>query len=178
LIVLAALAALGAVLAVGAGAATQSSSTAAGGTVVKLRTTGLGRVVADSRGFVLYLFLADKGTRSSCYGSCAAYWPPVLTKARPTAAAGARAGLLGTTKRKDGKLQVTYAGHPLYRFVLDSKAGLTKGEGLDDFGGRWYAVSPTGKKVVVSTDDHGGTTTTGTTGTTTDPYGYGGGGGG
>jgi predicted lipoprotein with Yx(FWY)xxD motif len=178
LIVFAALAALGAVLAVGAGAATRSHASAGGGAVIKVRSSGIGRVVADSRGFVLYLFLGDKGKHSSCYGSCAAYWPPVLTKSRPTAAAGARAGLLGTTKRKDGKLQVTYAGHPLYRFVLDSKAGLTKGEGLDDFGGHWYAVSATGRKVVVSTDDHGGTTTTSTTGTTTDPYGYGGGGGG
>jgi predicted lipoprotein with Yx(FWY)xxD motif len=178
LIVLAALAALGAVLAVGAGAATRSSSTAAAGTVVKVRTTGLGKAVADSRGFVLYMFLGDKGKRSSCYGSCAGYWPPVLTKGTPKATAGAKAGLLGMTKRKDGKLQVTYAGHPLYRFALDSKAGQTKGEGLDDFGAHWYAVSAAGKKIVVSTDDHGGSTTTGTGTTTTDPYGYGGGGGG
>jgi len=178
LIVFAALAALGATLAVGAGAATQSGSTASGGTVVKVRTSGLGRVVSDSRGFVLYMFLGDKGKRSSCYGSCAAYWPAVLTKATPKASAGAKSGLLGTTRRKDGKLQVTYAGHPLYRFALDSKAGQTKGEGLDDFGAHWYAVSAAGKKVVVSTEDHGGTTTTTTGTTTTDPYGYGGGGGG
>jgi predicted lipoprotein with Yx(FWY)xxD motif len=178
LIVLTALAALGATLAVGAGAATRSSSTASGGAVVKVRATGLGKAVSDSRGFVLYMFLGDKGKRSSCYGSCAAYWPPVLTKAKPTASEGAKAGLLGTTKRKDGKLQVTYAGHPLYRFALDGKAGQTKGEGLDDFGAHWYAVSAAGKKIVVSTDDHGGTTTSTTGTTTTDPYGYGGGGGG
>jgi predicted lipoprotein with Yx(FWY)xxD motif len=178
LIVLAALAALGATLAVGAGAATRSSSTASGGTAINVRTSGLGKVVADSRGFVLYMFLGDKGKRSACYGSCAAYWPPVLTKAAPKASSGAKAGLLGTTKRKDGKLQVTYAGHPLYRFALDSKAGQTKGEGLDDFGAHWYAVSAAGTKVVVSTADHGGTTTSTTGTTTTDPYGYGGGGGG
>jgi predicted lipoprotein with Yx(FWY)xxD motif len=170
-------AALGAVLAVGAGAATRSSATVSGGAVVKLRATGIGRVVSDSRGYVLYLFLGDKGKHSSCYGSCAAYWPAFVTKGKPTAIAGARAGLLGTSKRTDGELQVTYAGHPLYRFALDHKAGQTKGEGLDDFGGHWYAVSATGKKIVVSTDDSHGTTTT-TTGPTTDPYGYGGGGGG
>ena len=178
LIVLAALAALGATLAVGAGAATRSSSAASGGTVIKLRSSGIGKVVSDSRGFVLYMFLGDKGKRSSCYGTCAGYWPAVLTKAKPRASAGAKAGLLGTTKRKDGTLQVTYAGHPLYRFALDSKAGQTKGEGLDDFGAHWWAVSAAGTKVVVSTASSSGTGTSTTGTTTTDPYGYGGGGGG
>jgi predicted lipoprotein with Yx(FWY)xxD motif len=176
LIVLAALAALGATLAVGAGAATRSSSTASGGTVIKLRSSSIGKVLSDSHGFVLYMFLGDKGKRSSCYGTCAGYWPAVLTKAKPKASTGAKAGLLGTTRRKDGTLQVTYAGHPLYRFALDSKAGQTKGEGLDDFGAHWWAVSAAGTKVVVNTASSSGTTTTGTT--TTDPYGYGGGGGG
>jgi predicted lipoprotein with Yx(FWY)xxD motif len=177
LLVLAALAALGALVAVGAGAAARSSA-ATSGAVVKIRSTGLGRVLTDSRGFTLYLFLGDKSKQSTCYGTCASFWPAVVTKGKPKAVAGAKASLLGTTKRNDGKLQITYAGHPLYRFALDKQSGQTKGEGLDDFGAHWYAVSATGKKVAVSVDDSPGTTTTTTTGTTTDPYGYGGGGGG
>jgi predicted lipoprotein with Yx(FWY)xxD motif len=182
-LVLAALAALGAAAAVGVNAAVRSSSTAGGAAVVKVRATGLGRVLTDSRGFTLYLFLADKSGKSACYGSCASFWPALVTTGKPKIGAGAKAGLLGTTKRRNGQLQVTYAGHPLYRFALDKKAGQTSGEGLNDFGAHWYAVSAAGKKVVKSASSSGGsgsgggtTTTTGTT--TTDPYGNGGGGGG
>jgi predicted lipoprotein with Yx(FWY)xxD motif len=167
-LVLAALATLGAVAAVGAA-------------VVKVRATGLGRVLTDSRGFTLYLFLADRSGKSACNGSCASFWPALVTTGKPRVGAGAKAGLLGTTKRRNGQLQVTYAGHPLYRFALDRKAGQTSGEGLKDFGAHWYAVSAAGKKVVKLASSSGGSGSGGgttTTGTTTDPYGYGGGGGG
>jgi predicted lipoprotein with Yx(FWY)xxD motif len=96
------------------------------------------------------MFRADKGTKSACYSACAAAWPPVLTKGKPVAGAGVKASLLGTAKRKDGKLQVTYKGHPLYAFVEDTKAGQTKGEGSKAFGAGWYALTPTG--VVIDRD--------------------------
>jgi predicted lipoprotein with Yx(FWY)xxD motif len=108
-------------------------------------------ILADSHGRTLYLFAHDKGRTSRCYGACAAYWPPLITKGKPTAGRGARKSLLGTTRRKDGRRQVTYHGHPLYRFSGDTGAGQTTGEGLTDFGGEWDAVSAAGLAV------HGGT---------------------
>ena len=125
-----------------------SSALAAGGTPVKIeQTKALGKVIANAQGHTLYLFRADKGTTSACYGKCATFWPPLLTTGTPTAMAGVKASLLGTTKRKDGKLQVTYKGHPLYTFLEDKQAGQTAGEGSNGFGAKWYALAPSGATI-------------------------------
>jgi predicted lipoprotein with Yx(FWY)xxD motif len=123
---------------------------------VTIRTTGLGKVLADQRGRTLYLFEKDKRGMSACTGSCVSFWPPLVTNGKPRIAAGIKRSLLGTIRRSDGRMQVTYGGHPLYRFSLDSRAGQTKGEGLDDFGAHWYAVSPAGTKVVKPKTSTGG----------------------
>jgi predicted lipoprotein with Yx(FWY)xxD motif len=112
---------------------------------VALGKTTLGRVLVDARGRTLYLFAKDKGGRSACYGACATYWPPLFSTAKPQAARGVRASLLALTKRSDGNRQVTYAGHPLYTFSLDTRAGQTSGHGLTDFGGTWAAVAASGR---------------------------------
>ena len=130
--------------------AIEVNAAAAHGTTVKVARSRLGRILVDSRGITLYDFVADKHGRSSCYGACEAYWPPLLTKAKPHAGTGVRASLLGTTKRKDGKLEVTYNHHPLYYFVPDRKPGQTTGQGLNQFGGPWWVLSPAGKEI------HGG----------------------
>jgi predicted lipoprotein with Yx(FWY)xxD motif len=117
------------------------------GTVVKIGKSNLGSILVDAHGKTLYVWAHDKSARSTCNGDCAVYWPPLLTRGRPAALAGARASLLGTTHRSDGRMQVTYAGHPLYYFVQDSKPGQTKGEGLTGFGGRWDPVSAAGSPV-------------------------------
>jgi predicted lipoprotein with Yx(FWY)xxD motif len=105
-------------------------------------------VLVDSKGQTLYLFLADKGTVSSCNSSsCVQYWPPVLTNGAPQAGGGVTASLLGTTTRADGSIQVTYAGHPLYRFVTDKMAGDVTGQGVNAFGAPWYVVSPSGAQI-------------------------------
>jgi predicted lipoprotein with Yx(FWY)xxD motif len=135
-----------ALIAAGYGSAVTASS-AAGGATVSVRKTALGRIVVDGKGHTLYLFEKDKNRRSACYGLCATYWPPLLTHGKPLARAGAKQSLLGRTRRRNGSEQVTYAGHPLYRFSGDSKPGQTNGQGLQDFGGGWDAVSPAGKKV-------------------------------
>jgi predicted lipoprotein with Yx(FWY)xxD motif len=114
--------------------------------VVMLRTTGLGRVLADARGRTLYLYTPDRSGTSACYGKCASLWPPLLTAGKPRAGAGVKSSLLGVTRRRDGGRQVTYAGHPLYRFARDSKPGQATGQGLQ---GVWWVVSGTGKKVTV-----------------------------
>jgi len=138
-----------------------TSSSSAG---LTLHKTKLGKVIATGSGMTLYLFKADKGTKSNCYGKCATFWPPQLATKKPAAGAGLKSSLIGLTMRKNGTHQVTYAGHPLYRFKLDKSAGQVKGQGQDFFGGLWYVVNSSGKAVTKSPPPAG--TTTGTTGTT------------
>jgi predicted lipoprotein with Yx(FWY)xxD motif len=118
------------------------------GTAVSTAKTSLGRVLVNSRGHTLYLLTKDRNGKSACTGKCATFWPPVITAGKPRAGAGVRASLLGTTRRANGRLQVTYNHHPLYTFVKDTKKGQTNGEQLSAFGGVWYAVSPAGARVV------------------------------
>jgi predicted lipoprotein with Yx(FWY)xxD motif len=148
----------------------QSSRSLAGHSTagrVTLHKTKIGKILATSSGRTLYLFMADKKGKSACYGKCATFWPPLMKKGKVRAGAGVKAKLLGTTKRKNGKLQVTYKGHPLYLFKLDKGAGQVAGQRQDFFGGVWYAVSSSGKANKKSPPSGGGTT--GTT-TTTGPY--------
>jgi predicted lipoprotein with Yx(FWY)xxD motif len=128
-------------------AAMASARSPTGATRVGVASSRLGRIVVDGTGRTFYLFEKDKNRRSACYGQCATYWPPLLTHGKPVARAGAKQSLLGTTRRANGSQQVTYGGHPLNRFALDSEPGQTKGEGLQDFGGSWDVVSPAGKKI-------------------------------
>jgi predicted lipoprotein with Yx(FWY)xxD motif len=172
---LAATAVLAAVAALAAGgsasAGARPSSLHAGHakrTLVKLRKTSLGEVLVDASGRTLYLYTPDRHDKSVCYGQCASYWPPLLTTGKPRAGAGVKAKLLGVTKRKGGSRQVTYAGHPLYLFVQDSKPGQTTGE---EFQTVWYVVSAAGKKVE---KEAASTSTTTQTTTTTSGYSSGG----
>ena len=162
LVLLALMAALGVVgFFLGAG------SIALGGTrtgaTVNLRKTSLGSILVNSRGHTLYLFKKDTNGKSSCSGSCAKFWPPLLGHGKPTAGSGVKASLLGTTRRSNGSLQVTYNKHPLYTYALDKRAGQTKGEGNSLFGARWWAVSGKGRAVVKVPSTNNGTTTTTTT---------------
>jgi predicted lipoprotein with Yx(FWY)xxD motif len=124
-----------------------ANGTKTGRTTVAVAKSRLGRILVDSKGITLYDFVKDKGSVSSCYGACAALWPPLITKGKPHAGHGVRASLLGTTKRKDGKLEVTYNRHPLYYFVTDRKPGQTTGQGVNQFGGPWWVLSPAGKEI-------------------------------
>ena len=105
-----------------------------------------GPILVDAKGFTVYDFDKDKGTTSSCYGECAAVWPPVLTAGDPTAGEGASSSQLGTTKRRDGSVQVTYAGHPLYTYNADKKPSEANGNGLSSFGARWHALKGNGEE--------------------------------
>jgi predicted lipoprotein with Yx(FWY)xxD motif len=119
----------------------------AGETIMVATNSKLGQILVGEKGMTVYLFVADTGTTSTCYTSCATIWPPVLTTGAPQAGAGASASLLGTTTRTDGKVEVTYAGHPLYYFVQDKAAGDTTGQGINGFGGLWWVLSPSGAAV-------------------------------
>ena len=133
-----------------AGAATpnpQATASAAKRTL-NVRHTGLGKILVDSKGRTLYLFKKDSRRKSRCTGACATFWPPLLrASGKPTVGRGARASMVGTIRRSDGKRQVTYNGHPLYSFVMDTKTGQTHGEGVTAFGAKWFVVSPAGKQI-------------------------------
>ena len=126
-----------------------ASETTAGapGTTVDIARSPLGRILVDSKGRTLYDFPPDMQGASTCYGACAALWPPLTTTGKPHAGAGVSASLLGTTKRSDGKVEVTYNGHPLYYYVADTKRGQTTGQGLNQFGAPWWVLTPTGKEI-------------------------------
>ena len=140
------LAAAGVVSATAAALALAGGNAATRGATVRIAGSSLGRILVDSKGITLYDFVKDKGTTSVCYGACAALWPPLLTTGKPVAGPGVRASLLGTTRRKDGKLEVTYGGHPLYYFVTDRKPGQTTGQGVNQFGGPWWVLTSAGKE--------------------------------
>lgn len=115
---------------------------------VDLKTVGqLGKILTDGKGRTLYLFEADKSTKSTCSGDCADAWPPLTTADQPDAGSGVDKSLLGTSTRSGGGKQVTYNGHPLYFYSGDKQSGDTNGQGLDQFGAKWYVLDSSGNRV-------------------------------
>src|SRR3954452_3913564 len=115
---------------------------------VDVSSNKLGEVLVDSKGRTLYLFKKDAGSKSTCFGPCASAWPPLRTEHKPTVAGDAKARLLATSPRPDGPGQVTYNGHPLYLYQGDETPGKVNGQGLNSWGGRWFAVSPAGRRIL------------------------------
>ena len=107
------------------------------GTSLKTATIGGTTVLTNAKGFTLYSFAPDTPATSKCYGSCAAYWPPVTGTA---AANPGVPGRVGTIKRTDGSQQLTYNGHPLYTYVGDSAPGQARGNNLNLNGGLWHEI--------------------------------------
>jgi predicted lipoprotein with Yx(FWY)xxD motif len=130
------------------GEATKSGEpVAARATTVKVVSSQFGPILADSHGQGFYLFGKENSSQSRCYGECAKRWPPVIANGgRPHAGSGAREALVGTTRRRDGRLQLSYAGHPLYYYDADSP-GHVLCQGVSEFGGLWLVVRPSGKPV-------------------------------
>jgi predicted lipoprotein with Yx(FWY)xxD motif len=117
------------------GSASPSTSPAGAGTKVAVANNAkYGQILVDDKGMTLYLWVADTATDSTCYDQCATFWPPLLTTGTPQA----------TTTRKDGKVEVTYAGHPLYYFLQDKAPGDVKGQGSNGFGALWWVLTPAG----------------------------------
>ena len=109
-----------------------------------------GTVLVDGQGMTLYLFEPDRQGPSTCSASCASSWPPLVLppgSRGPVAGRGVRSGLLGVVRRSDGTEQVTYDRWPLYRWIGDTRPGIATGQGLQNFGGLWYVVSPDGAAV-------------------------------
>ncbi|SDN48707.1 COG4315 family predicted lipoprotein [Actinacidiphila guanduensis] len=116
-------------------------------TVSTAKAGKLGTILVDSKGMTLYLFQADKNGKPTCNGSCAKAWPPLVVTGKAGGAGGVQSAKLSTAKRSDGSTQVVYNGHPLYHFAGDSKAGNTNGQGLDNFGAKWYVLGTNGKQI-------------------------------
>ena len=112
-----------------------------------VKSSPYGRVLFDSRGYVLYAFTRDRNQRSACYGACAKAWPVYFARGGLTPGPGVNRLLLGTTKRRDGRRQVTYARRPLYYYVGDTKAGQILCQNVVEFGGTWLVVRASGKLV-------------------------------
>ena len=124
-----------------------ATSRESAGPTLTVKQSAYGRVLFDGRGYVLYAFTRDASGRSACYGACAKAWPVYYEKRRLTAGSGVKRSLLGTTKRRDGRRQVTYAGRPLYYWAGDTKPGRIGCQNATEFGGTWLVVRPSGKLV-------------------------------
>ena len=122
------------------------SAQAAGGAAARIgvRSTEYGTAIFGPSGKVLYVFGADHGSTSDCYGVCAKAWPPLLTSGSPVAGSGVEAKLLGTTTRRDGTVQVTYNGRPLYYYSADT-VGKVACQHANMHGGLWLIVKPSGQ---------------------------------
>jgi len=133
----------------------------------------LGPIVVNAKGLTLYAVSSERGGKLKCTGNCVYFWFPVLVsgKAKPIAGQGLSQAKIGTIKRPNGALQVTYAKLPLYRYYLDRKPGQAKGQGVKDPSGTWYVVSTSGKVVTKAPGGSGGTSTSETT-TTSGGIGY------
>ncbi len=126
-----------------------AASQAKGAKVELEKTSKFGKILADSRGWTIYAFSKDKKNQDNCQknSACIQSWPPVVTSGKPVAAPGVKQSLLGTIKLKNGKLQVTYNGIPLYTYVGDGRPHQTFYVNFFQFGGTWPAVNAAGKEV-------------------------------
>jgi predicted lipoprotein with Yx(FWY)xxD motif len=124
---------------------------AAGQVSVSTANGSDGKYLVGASGRALYLWVADGPDKSVCAGACAKFWPPLTTKSAPVATGGVTGSHLGTITRTDGVKQVTYDGHPLYYFLLDTTKGSLKGQGSDNFGAKWWLVAPSGAAITKST---------------------------
>ena len=113
------------------------------GTRIRVADSEFGPMLFATSGQAIYLFDKEEGSRAECYGACAADWPPVLTDGEPQGVRGARPGLLGTTERRDGSLQVTYGGHPLYFYAHEDPWQVLCHDFVE-YGGTWFVVQPDG----------------------------------
>jgi predicted lipoprotein with Yx(FWY)xxD motif len=115
------------------------------GAVVALGDSEFGSMLFNAKRQAIYIFERDRRGETVCYGECAEAWPPVYTDGEPVARRGVRQSLLGTVKRRDGRLQVTYAGKPLYLYAHEGP-GEVRCHNVNLNGGLWWVVGPDGKR--------------------------------
>jgi predicted lipoprotein with Yx(FWY)xxD motif len=123
----------------------ETTARKASGTTITVRDSEFGSMLFDAKKQAIYIFENDRKDKSVCYDECAEAWPPVFTKGDPKAGEGVKASLLGTVKRRDGKLQVTYDGKPLY-FYANEGPGEVRCHNVNLNGGFWWVVGPDGER--------------------------------
>ena len=123
---------------------TTAEKPAADGTRIIVAGSEFGTMLYGPDKQAIYVFERDSKDRSNCYDECAEAWPPVYTKGTPQAAKGVKQSLLGTTKRRDGRLQVTYAGQPLYYYANEAP-GEVRCHNVNLNGGLWWVMAPSGQ---------------------------------
>ncbi len=126
---------------------TAASSSSASGVRVDMAKGSVGDYLTGPGGRAVYVWAADSTGKSSCSGQCATTWPPLTTTGAAGAGSGVIASHVGTITRSDGAKQVTYMGHPLYYYAGDTGAGSTNGQGSNNFGAKWWLVSPSGAPI-------------------------------
>jgi predicted lipoprotein with Yx(FWY)xxD motif len=126
---------------------TAAKAATSSGPTLRLAALKPGKALVDAQGRTLYLFEADKHDASTCNGACASIWPPATATGGTVAGPGITASKIGTTKRSDGSSQLTYNGHPLYRYAADTSTGDVNGQGLNQFGAKWYVLNAGGAKI-------------------------------
>jgi predicted lipoprotein with Yx(FWY)xxD motif len=161
------------------GSATASPSTSATtgkgmATIDMTENPQLGSILTDSKGNTVYVFAKDSNGMSNCNGACASVWPPVTTTGKPTAGNGVVVSKLGTTKRSDGSTQITYGGRPLYTYTADTSPGDVTGNGVNTYGGLWYAVQPNGSNAPAGSSSSSASSGSSSTTTGSSSGGYGG----
>ena len=124
---------------------TQSPEKKSTGTVIHVDGSEFGTMIYGPRNQAIYIFQRDSKNKTACYGECAAAWPPVITRGEPRARDGAKQSLVGTVKRRDGTLQVTYAGQPLYYYANEGP-GEVRCHNVNLNGGLWWVIGPDGKR--------------------------------
>jgi predicted lipoprotein with Yx(FWY)xxD motif len=139
--------ALAVVIATAGSSAKKATPAVPANSAISVKQTSLGETLTDANGRSLYLFAADKPNVSTLSAAGRAFWPPFTSAAKPSATGGALAGKVGAVRGATGTRQVTYNGHPLYYFVGDHNPGQTAGQGLNQFGARWYVLSTAGAAV-------------------------------
>jgi predicted lipoprotein with Yx(FWY)xxD motif len=145
-----------------AGGSTKKAHPAvAANSAISIKQTSLGNALADGNGRSLYLFAGDKPNVSTLSRAGRAFWPPFTSIVRPSAIGGALAGKIGQVSGASGARQVSYNGHPLYYFVGDHQPGQTTGQGLNQFGARWYVLSATGAAITSAPKSSPARTSTG-----------------
>ena len=141
-LVLAILVVVAATFAAGAGASAGAEAT------LTARSSSYGSILFDGKGRALYAFTRDRrGGASRCYGACAKAWPVYFSSGRLVAGKGVKRSLIGTVQRRDGRRQITYNGRPLYYYVGDKSAGQVTCQNVDEFGGTWLVMRPSGALV-------------------------------
>jgi predicted lipoprotein with Yx(FWY)xxD motif len=144
-LVLAILVVVAATFAAGSGVARAS---AAAQTTLTVHGSRYGSILFDGRGRALYAFTRDRrGGSSRCYGACARAWPVYFAGGRLVAGKGVKRSLIGTTRRRDGRRQITYNGRPLYYYVGDRRPGQVSCQNVAEFGGTWLVMRPSGALV-------------------------------